>query len=120
VLAGDAAHIHSPVAARAMNLGIEDAFVFAECAHDALTGRWDRLDDYGRLRHKVHQKVIGRIRALTKLVRGPPDVVGALRRRLTPGMTKLSPAAHAMLELLTGLDHDVLRRIEHTSSTLGL
>jgi 2-polyprenyl-6-methoxyphenol hydroxylase-like FAD-dependent oxidoreductase len=29
VLAGDAAHVHAPVAARGMNLGIEDAFVFA-------------------------------------------------------------------------------------------
>jgi 2-polyprenyl-6-methoxyphenol hydroxylase-like FAD-dependent oxidoreductase len=29
LLAGDAAHIHAPVAARGMNLGIEDAFVFA-------------------------------------------------------------------------------------------
>ena len=30
--AGDAAHIHSPMGARGMNLGLEDAFVFAQLA----------------------------------------------------------------------------------------
>jgi 2-polyprenyl-6-methoxyphenol hydroxylase-like FAD-dependent oxidoreductase len=46
-LAGDAAHIHSPVAARGMNLGIEDAFVFAECAADTIRGTVERLSEYG-------------------------------------------------------------------------
>ena len=106
-LAGDAAHVHSPVAARGMNLGIEDAWVFAECAADALQGKGGRLEDYGRLRREVHRKVIGRVKALTQLARGQPDLVGALRRYLIPGMTKFPPTAHPMLELLTGLDHEV-------------
>jgi 2-polyprenyl-6-methoxyphenol hydroxylase-like FAD-dependent oxidoreductase len=106
-LAGDAAHIHSPVAARGMNLGIEDAWVFAEYAAEALHGEWGRVEDFGRLRHGVHHKVISRIKALTELARGQPDLVGALRRYLIPGMTKFPPTAHAMLNLLTGLDHEV-------------
>lgn len=91
VLAGDAAHIHSPVAARGMNLGIEDAYVFAECAVEALGGQPDRLDDHGRLRKDVHHKVTDRIRTLTELVRGQSDIVGAIRRYLVPGMTKFRP-----------------------------
>jgi 2-polyprenyl-6-methoxyphenol hydroxylase-like FAD-dependent oxidoreductase len=106
-LAGDAAHIHSPAAARGMNLGIEDAYVFAECASDALQGRWRRLEDFGRLRREVHHKVIGRIRALTRLARGQPDLVGALRRYLIPGVTKFPPTAAPTIQLLTGLDHEV-------------
>ncbi|MBV8107884.1 MAG: FAD-dependent monooxygenase [Hyphomicrobiales bacterium] len=106
-LAGDAAHIHSPVAARGMNLGIEDAYVFAECAAEALQGQGGRLEDFGRMRRQVHRKVIGRIRALTELARGQPDFVGALRRYLLPGMVKFPPTAHPMLRLLTGLDHEV-------------
>jgi 2-polyprenyl-6-methoxyphenol hydroxylase-like FAD-dependent oxidoreductase len=106
-LAGDAAHVHSPVAARGMNLGIEDAYVFADCARDALAGRWDRLEDYGRLRHQVHRKVIWRIWALTKLARGQPEFMGMLRHYLIPAMTRFPPVCHAMLQLLTGLDHDV-------------
>lgn len=54
VLAGDAAHIHSPAAARGMNLGIEDAYVFAQCAVEALSGKPGRLEDYGRLRRVIH------------------------------------------------------------------
>ena len=42
------------VAARGMNLGIEDAFVFAACAADALEGNLPRLADYGRLRQAAH------------------------------------------------------------------
>jgi 2-polyprenyl-6-methoxyphenol hydroxylase-like FAD-dependent oxidoreductase len=35
-LAGDAAHIHSPVGARGMSLGIADAYVYAACAEDII------------------------------------------------------------------------------------
>lgn len=45
-LAGDAAHIHSPVGARGMNLGIEDAHVYAACAADALKGDAERIREY--------------------------------------------------------------------------
>jgi len=107
VLSGDAAHIHSPVAARGMNLGIEDAYVFAECAVGALAGRPGRLEDYGRMRREIHRRVIWRVKALTELARGRPEMVGALRRYVLPGLTKFPPTAHAMLDLLTGLDHEV-------------
>jgi 2-polyprenyl-6-methoxyphenol hydroxylase-like FAD-dependent oxidoreductase len=50
-LAGDAAHIHSPVGARGMNLGIEDAYVYAACAEDVIKGCAERIKDYSRLRH---------------------------------------------------------------------
>ena len=110
VLAGDAAHIHSPAAARGMNLGIEDAYVFAECAVEALGGKLERLGDYGRLRRTVHERIISRIKALTELARGQPDLVGALRRYLLPGATKFPPTAHAMIALLTGLDHELSTR----------
>jgi 2-polyprenyl-6-methoxyphenol hydroxylase-like FAD-dependent oxidoreductase len=39
-LGGDAAHVHSPLGARGMNTGFEDAFVFAELM------RRGRLQDY--------------------------------------------------------------------------
>jgi 2-polyprenyl-6-methoxyphenol hydroxylase-like FAD-dependent oxidoreductase len=106
-LAGDAAHIHSPAAARGMNLGIEDAWVFAECAADSLAGQPGRLEDYGRLRHAVHERVVSRIRLLTELARGRPGLVGLLREHLLPGLTRFGPSAHAMVALLTGLDHEV-------------
>jgi 2-polyprenyl-6-methoxyphenol hydroxylase-like FAD-dependent oxidoreductase len=106
-IGGDAAHVHAPVGARGMNLGIEDAFVFAACAADALRGDLTRLNEYGQLRHAVHEKVVGRLDKLTRLARGQPEFVHFLRQRLISVMTKFPPTAHALCELLTGLDHDV-------------
>lgn len=106
-LGGDAAHIHSPIGARGMNLGIEDAYVFAGCAADALTGRADRIGDYGHLRHAVHERVVARMDKLTALVRGQPAWVSVVRDYLIPGMTGFGPVARAMRDFMTGLDHPV-------------
>ena len=85
VLAGDAAHLHAPVAARGINLGIEDAFVFAHCATDALHGDLQRLTEYGLLRHDVHAGVVAGVDRLTRLARGQPAILGLLRRFVMPG-----------------------------------
>lgn len=53
-LAGDAAHTHSPVGGQGMNLGIADAFAFAEAFRD---GAFDR---YRRDRHAAARKVVAR------------------------------------------------------------
>jgi 2-polyprenyl-6-methoxyphenol hydroxylase-like FAD-dependent oxidoreductase len=107
LLAGDAAHIHAPVAARGMNLGIEDAFVFAHCATDALNGDPKRLSDYGALRHDVHVRVVGQIDRLLRLARGQPAIVGLLRRFVIPAITTFGPSRQAMIQLFTGLDHPI-------------
>jgi 2-polyprenyl-6-methoxyphenol hydroxylase-like FAD-dependent oxidoreductase len=107
VIGGDAAHIHSPVAARGMNLGIEDAFVFAACAADALKGDLARLADYGRLRQAAHRQVVSEVERLTQLARGRPSVIGIFRQMFVPFMTTFPPTARAVRNLVTGLDHNV-------------
>jgi 2-polyprenyl-6-methoxyphenol hydroxylase-like FAD-dependent oxidoreductase len=107
-LAGDAAHIHSPVGARGMNLGIEDAYVYAACAADALNGHPERIRDYSRLRHSVHKKVVGRMDRLTALARGRPGWVGLLRHYLIPTMAGVGPLTRTMRDFLTGLDHPAM------------
>jgi 2-polyprenyl-6-methoxyphenol hydroxylase-like FAD-dependent oxidoreductase len=52
--AGDAAHLHSPIGARGMNLGIEDAWVFAQLV------RRGQLARYGNLRYAVDRRVVER------------------------------------------------------------
>ena len=107
VLAGDAAHLHAPVAARGMNLGIEDAFVFAHCATDALHGDLQRLTEYGLLRHDVHAGVVASVDRLTRLARGQPAILGLLRRFVMPAITMFGPTRRSMIDLVTGLDHPI-------------
>jgi 2-polyprenyl-6-methoxyphenol hydroxylase-like FAD-dependent oxidoreductase len=61
-LAGDAAHVHSPVGARGMNLGIEDGTVLARKMIEGT------LEGYTAERHPVGARVIRQTRALTRLV----------------------------------------------------
>jgi 2-polyprenyl-6-methoxyphenol hydroxylase-like FAD-dependent oxidoreductase len=61
-LAGDAAHVHSPVGARGMNLGIEDGTVLARKITEG------GLENYSAERHPVGARVIRQTRALTRLV----------------------------------------------------
>ena len=97
-LAGDAAHIHAPIGARGMNLGIEDAWVFAELAAHG------RLDHYGHLRRHVDYDVVRRVEALTTLVLGRQPWLRALRNLVLPTVLNL-PLRTQILHTLAGLDH---------------
>ena len=54
-LMGDAAHVHAPIGGRGMNLGIEDAFVFANLLREG------KLDEYNSLRYPVVSEFVKRI-----------------------------------------------------------
>jgi 2-polyprenyl-6-methoxyphenol hydroxylase-like FAD-dependent oxidoreductase len=110
MLGGDAAHIHSPLGARGMNLGIEDAYVFADCAADALAGRLSRLASYAQLRHPVHRQVVRRIAALTRLMHGRPAALRELRDALLPRLMRFGPARRQFLRVAGGLDHPIRTR----------
>jgi len=97
-LAGDAAHIHSPIGARGMNLGIEDAWVFAELAAR------DRLGRYGHMRRHVNHDVVRRVEALTTLVLGRQPWLRRTRNLVLPAMLDL-PVHVRILRTLAGLDH---------------
>jgi 2-polyprenyl-6-methoxyphenol hydroxylase-like FAD-dependent oxidoreductase len=61
-LVGDAAHCHSPVGGRGMNLGIADG---AELARRMVEGG---LEDYGEARHRVGMEIIAGSEALRKVM----------------------------------------------------
>ena len=109
-LAGDAAHIHSPLGARGMNLGIEDAYVYAACAADFLTGDADRLADYNRIRHPVDAAVVDRVRGLTGMVRDTSPLADWLKGVVPPLLSHLPFALNAGLRVGMGLDHPVTVR----------
>lgn len=99
---GDAAHLHSPMGARGMNLGIEDAWTFAE----ALIA--NRLDRYHAIRHPIDAAVVRRIRRATEVVIGETPTERTLRS-IAPKVLKLLPMQKMMLRMLSGTDHPIPR-----------
>ena len=63
-LIGDAAHLHSPVGARGMNLGIEDAFMLSELITDR------RLHEFTQRRHPYLKRTVRRINQMTQTMTG--------------------------------------------------
>ncbi len=98
-LAGDAAHVHSPVGARGMNLGIEDAWVFARLVTAG------RRSEYGRLRRRVDRNVVRRVLAIARLAKGESAASRLLRRWGLPAAFRLPPVRRNMLATVSGLDH---------------
>lgn len=109
-LGGDAAHIHSPLGARGMNLGIEDAWVFADCAADAMAGNLARMHDYAALRQPIQRQVVRRVATITRLVRGRPAPLRWLRDALAPRLIKIAPVRRVVVKTIAGLDHPLRTR----------
>jgi 2-polyprenyl-6-methoxyphenol hydroxylase-like FAD-dependent oxidoreductase len=107
-LAGDAAHIHSPIGARGMNLGIEDAFVFAACAQRFLSGEAGALAAYGASRHKIDGDVVKRIERVTNLVRAHGPLAPKVRAVVLPLVAGVKPLQHFFARMGMGLDHPLM------------
>lgn len=107
LLAGDAAHVHSPAGGQGMNLGIQDAIALAEALAVALDtgpdgGSERALDDYSAARRPIAQQVVALTDRLTELATLPR----ALRplRNMFLGIAGRIPAARRMLAVrLSGL-----------------
>lgn len=104
-LAGDAAHVHSPVGARGMNLGIEDAWVFAQLALR------HRLDEYAPLRRPVDARVVKQVERISKLAAPASRWRSGTRVPLFAALGRFPPARARMLHTLSGLDHPLPFRL---------
>ena len=100
-LAGDAAHIHSPMGARGMNLGIEDAWSFAELM------KAGQQKEYGSLRHAIDQRVVRRVQAMTTVARGQSALTRLLRLNMPPLVTHIPFLYRQLTNTADGLDHEV-------------
>jgi 2-polyprenyl-6-methoxyphenol hydroxylase-like FAD-dependent oxidoreductase len=72
LLAGDAAHVHSPAGGQGMNLGIQDAVALADALARVAGGESDQLlDAYSNARRPIAQQVVRLTDRLTRLATLP-------------------------------------------------
>jgi 2-polyprenyl-6-methoxyphenol hydroxylase-like FAD-dependent oxidoreductase len=83
-LAGDAAHIHSPMGGQGMNTGLQDAYNLAWKLALVLTGRADPrlLDTYGAERMPVAQRLLQTTDRAFRLVVSDSWIAGLFRTRI--------------------------------------
>ena len=67
LLAGDAAHVHSPAGGQGMNAGILDAVTLADALQQALAGNDSALDAYGAVRRPIAQQIVALADRLTRM-----------------------------------------------------
>ncbi|MDT5107032.1 MAG: hypothetical protein QOI25_4545 [Mycobacterium sp.] len=103
LLAGDAAHVHSPAGGQGMNLGIQDAVALAEALTLVVGGAPDAvLDEYAAARRPIAAQVITLTDRLTRLATLPR----ALRpiRNVVMGMAgRIAAVRRALARRLSGL-----------------
>lgn len=72
LLAGDAAHVHSPAGGQGMNLGVQDAVALGDALAAVVAGAPDSvLDDYAAARRPIAQQVISLTDRMTRLATLP-------------------------------------------------
>lgn len=102
VLAGDAAHVHSPAGGQGMNMGILDAMRLAEALTHALAGDLAALDAYSAERRPIAEQVVALADRLTRLATVPPSL-RVLRNLLLRTLTLLPRVRRNLAWRLSGL-----------------
>lgn len=101
LLAGDAAHVHSPFGGQGLNLGLVDAANLGWKLATAVKGSDHLLDSYSAERHPVAARVLENTRAQVALMR--PDPLTSALRTIVGDLMKLPEGNRYVGEMLTGV-----------------
>lgn len=96
-LGGDAAHVHSPIGARGMNLGIEDAHAFARRLADGT------LDGYTAERHPIGRRWIVLSERMLAAVQSSNPLAIPFRNLAIRTIGRLPGLQKPMMERIAGL-----------------
>ena len=104
LLAGDAAHVHSPAGGQGMNTGIQDAVSLAHALHQTLQSGDDTpLNNWQKERLKVARSVVEMTDRLTKVATLSSPVLKAVRNTVVEIIGHIPFATHAAAERLSEL-----------------
>lgn len=96
-LAGDSAHIHSPLGGRGMNMGIEDATILARKIV------YGGLELYSEERHKVGASAIRMIRKMTQMATSTSLTARIIRNYILPTILNLEFIEQPILRRMVGI-----------------
>jgi 2-polyprenyl-6-methoxyphenol hydroxylase-like FAD-dependent oxidoreductase len=103
LLAGDAAHVHSPAGGQGMNLGIQDAVALANTLAAVLDGGSDSLlDEYSATRRPIALQVVELTDRLTRLAT-LPRILRPARNVALKAIGHLPRVTRALASRLSGL-----------------
>jgi 2-polyprenyl-6-methoxyphenol hydroxylase-like FAD-dependent oxidoreductase len=103
LLAGDAAHVHSPAGGQGMNLGIQDAVALGEALAGVLDGGPESLlDEYSAARRPIARDVVTLTDRMTRLAT-LPRVARPLRNAALSVIGRVPAANRALAWRLSGL-----------------
>lgn len=102
VLAGDAAHVHSPAGGQGMNMGILDAMLLAESLEASLRGDASALDRYAESRRPVAHEVVNFADRLTRLAT-VPAALRPVRNLILAGLASVPAFRRRLAWRLSGL-----------------
>lgn len=97
-LIGDAAHLHSPVGARGMNLGIEDAWLLSKLIAE------NQPKEYAQLRRKYIEKTVSRISTVTQFLAGENFASRTFRKNISLTKPFIPLVAPMVSKFILGLN----------------
>jgi 2-polyprenyl-6-methoxyphenol hydroxylase-like FAD-dependent oxidoreductase len=106
LLAGDAAHVHSPAGGQGMNTGIQDAVALAEALVAVLAGGDSTLlNDWAIKRREIASSVVRLTDRMTRAATVSSPMMRALRNMAVGIVAHLPMAQAALAEKLSELDN---------------
>jgi 2-polyprenyl-6-methoxyphenol hydroxylase-like FAD-dependent oxidoreductase len=101
LLAGDAAHVHSPAGGQGMNTGIQDAISLANALRN---GTEEALDAWEKSRLEIAHSVVSLTDTMTKVATASSPALKLLRNTAASILGHLPFAQHAIARKLAELD----------------
>ena len=105
LLAGDAAHVHSPAGGQGMNTGIQDAISLAGVLTSSTGDLRDNLEDWNEKRQKIAHSVVRITDRLTRVATASSGGIKLLRNALIEIFGQLPFAQHSLAEKLAELNN---------------